>query len=873
VKKGIFFIFVVFAAIISLGTSAFAIEIFFEHRDADVLSRGIIYEQNRMMTSRGMLDVHVLIVDLDEPYITLAPVASSRELGLRETTSRMLSDAGAVAGINADFFSMSRNHSTYFGPMVRDGQVLSLNAGTNIESHDLATFFLDMNNNPFFRYMRTTMRLYANGSFLTNIITYNSIGPSMYSPMIVSRAAMEDTAAIDARIPDTTKIVVENNIVTRVTTLTVDTPENGFVILIPAVSLPYYGSSLTLGTHVNLHVGTDLNVDFSGIRSAIGGGAVILENGELVEDVGIEPNRRHPRTAVGVTRDGRIILMTVDGRTHSIGVTHAELGAILQRYGVINAMHMDGGGSTTMVTRTVNGAYSVANLPSDGSQRRVTNALGIFDNSPIGEPVGIVLEPAETRAVQGVPLPASVFGVDSWGNRIPLGEELIGTEPVFLANPIDGFWNEGQYTPLRTGTHQLEVRYGAFQATAAIEVFSLGELQPHHEIISLLEGGRVRLQFAGIALDGTQVNIPEVTGLTVSPEYLGTFENGYFIATRGGSGYITAEVGAVRAYIPVTVGGFPWPIDMFGGSHLDFLSTPAEYVSTHVTTETVGALDVIRLDYSFGITSQTQASHVTFYPALQIPGEPIALRMQVFSDDSGHWLRGRVRDGNGTFHNIDFSREVNFTGWETVIASLPNTSGPFTIDRIYMVALESLEQSRHMAIFSDLEALYAPNHNIPVPRGTIFQDRLRADRGFTGVAGGGHHVFEIPCAEEETAYSILGVSNFAVATMAASKGGIQATAMDQWRYFMPNIRALNLPYVVILLDENPLNFTHRMEFELFHLAMTQLRDEGRTVFVVSATDEETVLTMRDNIRYINVTQRENASIRFWTDNDRVWWSD
>jgi hypothetical protein len=64
-----------------------------------------------------------------------------------------------------------------------------------------------------------------------------------------------------------------------------------------------------------------------------------------------------------------------------------------------------------------------------------------------------------------------------------------------------------------------------------------------------------------------------------------------------------------------------------------------------------------------------------------------------------------------------------------------------------------------------------------------------------------------------------------------------------------------------------------MEYELFHLAMMDLRGSGHTVFVVSAGGEETTLSMRDNIRYIDVAERNNASIRFWTEGTRVWWSD
>ena len=109
--------------------------------------------------------------------------------------------------------------------------------------------------------------------------------------------------------------------------------------------------------------------------------------------------------------------------------------------------------------------------------------------------------------------------------------------------------------------------------------------------------------------------------------------------------------------------------------------------------------------------------------------------------------------------------------------------------------------------------------------------------------------------------------------LTARGGGIQAANLDQWQMFMPKIRLLNLPYVVVLLDVAPQNFSRRPEAELFHQAMTQLRDEGYTVFVVFPAppgEEETTLTMRDNIRYV---QTHTNSIRFWTDSNRIWWSE
>ena len=82
---------------------------------------------------------------------------------------------------------------------------------------------------------------------------------------------------------------------------------------------------------------------------------------------------RHPRTAVGVRADGRILLVTVDGRQpeRSVGMTIAELSALLLELGAVEAVNMDGGGSTTMVA-----GGRVVNSPSDlTGERPVGDAL------------------------------------------------------------------------------------------------------------------------------------------------------------------------------------------------------------------------------------------------------------------------------------------------------------------------------------------------------------------------------------------------------------------------------------------------------------------------------------------------------------------
>lgn len=116
--------------------------------------------------------------------------------------------------------------------------------------------------------------------------------------------------------------------------------------------------------------------DYAECDNISGAGAQLLLNGNVVLTEGLED--RHPRTVAGVKADGTVILMTVDGRqfeNNMYGMSYAELSATLLYYDCVEAYNLDGGGSTTCITRNKYGEFDVYNSPSDGNERGDSNAL------------------------------------------------------------------------------------------------------------------------------------------------------------------------------------------------------------------------------------------------------------------------------------------------------------------------------------------------------------------------------------------------------------------------------------------------------------------------------------------------------------------
>jgi Tol biopolymer transport system component len=152
-----------------------------------------------------------------------------------------------------------------------------------------------------------------------------------------------------------------------------------------------------------------------GVLDSVGGFPLLMRDGSVVARKCTDPIcGRHPRTGIGTTADGRLLLVTVDGRRrrHSVGMTLIEFAREFERLGATWALNLDGGGSSTMVVRG-----KVVNRPSDRSgERFVSSAILVLRGPDSDEPV-----PLAARA-----------GVSPGGKRILTGGKA-------SSSPVGGF--------------------------------------------------------------------------------------------------------------------------------------------------------------------------------------------------------------------------------------------------------------------------------------------------------------------------------------------------------------------------------------------------------------------------------------------------
>ena len=335
---------------------------------------GITYDRRVEFSPHGPKVIHALIAPRPGGLYAVKPVLSNNSLQGRERVSSMqrrVSQSATVAGINGDLFTWKEGLPS--GMLMQDG-VLQTSPNSSRSSIGIgADGILRVERVAMFgTWQGTGQRRAVNGvnKATGSVVLYTSAWGAATPP--VTGTVEATLSAFPSPTPTTelTGLVsqVKQNGGTPI-------PPNGAVLVARGAQGPRLAAEAPVGQAVTVRL--TLRPDWAGVVDALGGGPLIVRNGRpvfraLEEFSPYQLSLRHPRSAVGQTRDGRIVMLAVDGRQpgYSVGMTNFELALALMRFGVVTGAALDGGGSTTL-------AYDgkVLNRPSDGNERSVAEAL------------------------------------------------------------------------------------------------------------------------------------------------------------------------------------------------------------------------------------------------------------------------------------------------------------------------------------------------------------------------------------------------------------------------------------------------------------------------------------------------------------------
>ena len=165
--------------------------------------------------------------------------------------------------------------------------------------------------------------------------------------------------------------------------------------------------SLSPGQKISVELNA-AGFDWTKFDNAVGGGPDLVRDGRIKVDgveQGFSPsafiNKRHPRSAVGRTAEGDLWFVVVDGRQKmSDGASLEELAKIMASLGCVDAMNLDGGGSSCL------NLFGLAlNRPSEGKERPVADMILFSGHMPGPEPMNLsIVSPPKLQVGDETPL-------------------------------------------------------------------------------------------------------------------------------------------------------------------------------------------------------------------------------------------------------------------------------------------------------------------------------------------------------------------------------------------------------------------------------------------------------------------------------------
>lgn len=438
---------------------------------------GTAHDRGVWTTDRGSQWVHVVDVDLHNPAIRVEPGLSNGRVTGLETLGGQAARVSAdghrvVAAINGDVwggYSSSSAHAPN-GQHVHDGEIIT---ATRIKR---PTFGILADGSPRIGDVGVDVTInLPDGITVLGVDRVNKA--RRFNDLVLytrrfGSSTLTGTGGVEVVLDPLGATLRPNATFSAVATLVRgggNTPIPPGMIVLSADGLSESAlRSIAVGS--TLTFTTTIDTGWEGVQQAIGGREWVLrDGGTYIYPRPSSADQIHPRTAVGVTAGGDLVLIVVDGRQagYSDGTTLPDLAELFRQRGAVHALNLDGGGSTTLLVREPGDvSASLANEPSDGRQRPVSNSLLVISTTPTGPLSTLLLRPSTPTIVVGNELAFSVKGHDVAFNGIPLSGAV-----TWSADPTVGTIDAGgRFIATAPGTAQVTATAFGLSATTTVTV-------------------------------------------------------------------------------------------------------------------------------------------------------------------------------------------------------------------------------------------------------------------------------------------------------------------------------------------------------------------------------------------------------------------
>jgi hypothetical protein len=331
--------------------------------ESEVLAPDIEYRLVKMANGLDPVVVHQVLVGAVQKAYRLKPALVEGPLDALQPLGRLAASHGALVGINAGYFATGS--ASPLGLLVRNRQILAM------PLFDRSALLIDETNRASIGHTQAAYRLKVPHGESLDVDALNRLpGQHQLTVIAEGRAMPRITESTCAMLRDS------RGIVTPLRTEGLSVPAGHVLLLATGQCADWLKRRVQAGDRLELE--NTLVTQWPAIEHVLAAGPRLLENGQVAISGVREQFKpdvvwgRAPRSALGIMKDGSLLIVSVDGRMPGIshGMTLEELATHLQSEGAIEALNLDGGGSTTLYVRD-----RVVNHPSDGAERPIHNAL------------------------------------------------------------------------------------------------------------------------------------------------------------------------------------------------------------------------------------------------------------------------------------------------------------------------------------------------------------------------------------------------------------------------------------------------------------------------------------------------------------------
>jgi len=331
-------------------------------------TKGLRWRQQYMTLNNSRFPVVWLIVN-PTSGLNLKPIWAN-QLAMKgiDNLAKTVDNSQCVGGINAGYFNRNnllplgairRDNQWFSGPILNRGAIAWNDSGqVKIARLSLKETLIPSSGQPL------DCELLNTGYVKAGIARYTPEWGESYTPLTANEIV----------------IIVENNLVKQQLELTNNTtaipiPKTGYLLILRSFRSAL--NSFSVGTSIQIESKTTPS-DFNLFPHILGGGPLLLQNGQVVVDAiaeGFSPafaDQSAIRSSVGITAKGEWLIATAHNRVGGVGAKLTEMALLMGQLGATDALNLDGGSSTNLVL----GGQLLNRIPDTAAP--VHNGLGVF---------------------------------------------------------------------------------------------------------------------------------------------------------------------------------------------------------------------------------------------------------------------------------------------------------------------------------------------------------------------------------------------------------------------------------------------------------------------------------------------------------------